>query len=390
LSKPAISALSSAALRELILDGIDAGVPSIGPATVHVDVTNACNAACVSYWDHSPLLREPRPKSWKKRRLPMADFRALVRSLCELGSVRSLILSGMGEPLLHPDIYEMIALARSSGWEVAVLTNLVAADVDQLIRSGVSRLLVGVHGVTPKSYGGFHSGWGEKQFFTLCSNLRRLHSAGVSCRHVYAITHDTAPELAAMVRFGRTFPADRVNLKLASLSAGTEACRVTPAQCAWLRAEEIPRARQLAEELGVATNLDLFEKQVRAAERDLRATTAIDEVGCFMGFVYARVSAEGQVFFCCNTEVEVGWLADAPFADLWFGRAWQALRDRLRSGDYFSGCDRCGKLEQNLAWSDRYRAHAGGTGWREATGGQKRDVPPRSDATIPSARDVGR
>ena len=46
--------------RDRILDGMRAGVPGGGPETVHVDLTNACNAACVTCWDHSPMLDAPR------------------------------------------------------------------------------------------------------------------------------------------------------------------------------------------------------------------------------------------------------------------------------------------------------------------------------------------
>jgi hypothetical protein len=48
-----------------VLDGLAAGVPRTGPRTVHVDVTNACNAACITCWDHSPLLVEQRSVAWK-------------------------------------------------------------------------------------------------------------------------------------------------------------------------------------------------------------------------------------------------------------------------------------------------------------------------------------
>jgi len=373
--------------REQILAGIDAGVPVIGPATVHVDVTNACNAACVSCWDHSPLLAEPRPSSWKRVRLPVADFRALVGSLDEMGSVRSVIFSGMGEPLLHPDIYDMIALARARGWDVTVLSNLVAADTEALVHSGVTSLLAGIHGVTPESYGSFHAGWGEKQFFIACRNLRELRSAGVPVRHVHAITRATAPELVAMVRFGKTFRADRVNFKLASLGNGTEVCGVTAEQCSWLLGEAIPEARETAAQLAVATNLDVFETQVRAATGDARATTAMDEVGCFMGFVYARVSAERTVYFCCNTEIEIGSLDDASFAELWHGHRWQAVRARLRRGDFFAGCSRCGKLEQNLRWSQRYLEYAGERRWREAIGrARSGELPVVAPETAPATR----
>jgi hypothetical protein len=87
-----------------------------------------------------------------------------------------------------------------------------------------------------------------------------------------------------------------------------------------------------------------------------------------MGYVYTRITASLDVLYCCNTEVKVGSLADARFAELWRGDAWQALRDRLRRGDYFAGCERCGKFEQNVAWSRRVRDELGEAAWRDSIG----------------------
>jgi MoaA/NifB/PqqE/SkfB family radical SAM enzyme len=332
--------------KAAILAGIDAGSPTAGPATVHI----------------------ARPASWKKRSLALGDFDELIAELHALGGVRSIILSGMGEPLVHPHIYGMMRRVKDCGWELSVLTNLIAADIDQLTASGVDQLLVGVHGATPPTYAAFHPGWDESHFFTMCNYLRQLRSAGVCCRHVQVINRDTAPELVAMVRFGKMFGADRVNFKLASLDGGTEDCGITADQRDWMLAEAIPEARDVANAIGARTNLELFERQVRAAGRDLRATTPIESIGCFMGYAYTRITVDRDVLFCCNTEVRVGSLAEAGFSELWYGPAWQGLRDRLRDGRYFRGCDRCGKLEQNHKWSERYRAHAGEARWLAATG----------------------
>jgi hypothetical protein len=122
-------------------------------------------------------------------------------------------------------------------------------------------------------------------------------------------------------------------------------------------------------ELGVHTNLELFAQQLAAgSDGDASATVPIADVGCFMGHVYTRITATLDVLYCCNTEVRVGSLADAPLSELWRGAAWQALRDRLRRGDYFAGCARCGKFEQNQKWSQRVREQLGEAAWRAVTG----------------------
>ncbi|MEL6343338.1 MAG: radical SAM protein, partial [Myxococcota bacterium] len=173
--------------RQQVLDGIRMGRPVIGPQSVHIDVTNGCNAACVTCWDHSPLLRVPRPAHWKRRRLPWERFSAIVDQLVEMGSVEAVVLSGMGEPLTHPRIYDMIARVKAEGWSLTMLSNLVAADIDRLAASGVDNLLVGVQGASTESYTAFHPGWSEQHFFTMCRYLRRLSRAGVQVRHVQVI-----------------------------------------------------------------------------------------------------------------------------------------------------------------------------------------------------------
>src|SRR5262249_2360695 len=125
----------------------------------------------------------------------------------------------------------------------------------------------------------------------------------------------------------------------------TEAARITDEQRATLLREWIPAAAARAAALGVAHNLDVFRDQVAVGGE---ATADIAAVGCYMGYAYSRVLVDGTVLYCCNTEVRVGSLSESRFSDLWYGPAWQALRDRFRRGDFLPSCSQCGKLNQNV------------------------------------------
>lgn len=338
---------------DVVLAGMRAGRPATGPLHVHIDVTNTCNAACVTCWDHSPLLTTARPNSWKRRRMPLARFYALIDALSALNSVQAVVISGMGEPLTHPDIYEMLAAVKARGWALTLMTNLVAADIDRLAPIGIDQVLVGVQGASPTAHAAFHPGWTDQHFNTMCSHLRALGRTTARVRHVQVINRDTAPEVPAMVTFGHLFGADRVNFKLASLVDGTEACAITDDQRDWLLTTGIPEARARAERLRVPTNLDLFERQVRPGGL---VTVPIAEVGCWMGYVYTRVTVDEEVLYCCNTEIQVGSLRESTFTALWEGERWQSLRTSLGQGQFLNGCERCGKFEQNTKWAARLSA----------------------------------
>jgi hypothetical protein len=60
------------------------------------------------------------------------------------------------------------------------------------------------------------------------------------------------------------------------------------------------------------------------------------------------------VLYCCNTQVKVGSLHEQSFQELWEGERWQKLRDSVAGGRFFKGCERCGKVEQNIKWNARF------------------------------------
>ena len=328
-----------------VLAGIRAGRPLAGPETLHIDVTNGCNTNCVTCWDHSPLLTVGRGKAWKKQRVDAEIVEALLDDVLALGGLRAVIISGMGEPFTHPDIYRILAAVKDRGLHLTVITNLVAADPDVVLGMGIDQLLVGIHGASERAYLEFHPSFGPREWQLLHEMLACFAEAGRRFKHVQVIAACNAGELVSMIELGARYRALQVNFKLASLGGGTEAARISDEQRARLLGELVPAATARGHALGVAHNLDVFRGQLEAGGA---ATADIAAIGCYMGYAYSRVLVDGTVLYCCNTEVRVGSLAEARFGDLWTGPVWQALRDRFRRGDFLDSCAQCGKLNQNV------------------------------------------
>ncbi len=347
----------------LALVGVDTGIPVVGPETLHVDVTNSCNTNCITCWDHSPLLSIGRSKEWKRMRIDGERIEPLLDDVLSLGGLRAVILSGQGEPFTHPDIWRWIEAVKSRGLHLTIITNLVAADAVRIVELGVDQLLIGVHGASCESYLAFHPSFREEEWRRLLGMLEALRPRRY--KHVQVICNTNAHELVEMIDFAHRFDAAQVNFKLASLAAGTESARVDDQQRARLAADLVPRARARARELGVVTNLDVFAQQLATGGE---ATAPIADVGCFMGYAYARVLVDGTVLYCCNTEVVVGTLGEAPFSTLWGGARWTAMRERMRRGDYFASCSQCGKFNQNVALAHAFASAYGEERLREVTG----------------------
>lgn len=338
--------------RDLVLAGIEAGRPLQGPRSIHLDVTNACNTNCITCWDHSPLLDEPRSVQWKRQKADPAQLEALLDDVQSLGGLEAVIVSGMGEPFTHPDIERILEAVKSRGLHLTVITNLIPASAERILELGVDQLLIGIHGASEQSYLAFHPNFRREEWVKLHAMLGRFRRAGRRFKHVHVVCDVNAHELVRMVEQGAYYDAEIVNFKLASLKHGTEQAIVAGEKRKWLEEEMVPRARETARELGVATNLDVFAAQLEAGGA---ATAPIRDIGCFMGFAYARVAVDGTVLFCCNTEVEVGTLArGAKFSELWNGDRWNRTRDRLRRGWYWESCSQCGKVNQNVKLGQRF------------------------------------
>lgn len=126
----------------------------------------SCNEGCI-YCFADPELWADRPLGWGKdySNLITADWRAEIRSIRKAG-YDGLSISG-GEPLLHPDIVEMVRYARLLGYQrVELQTNatlLTEANAKRLARAGVCSALISMPSHVEKVYNAITSTRGYHQ-----------------------------------------------------------------------------------------------------------------------------------------------------------------------------------------------------------------------------------
>ena len=111
---------------------------------IYIEITNRCNLSC----DFCPGTRRP------PRTMTPAEFRALAQKL--RGETGYLYLHVLGEPLLHPQLPELLAIAGELGFRVCLVTNgtLLSRQRDALLGADalwlampITELLVAVYTV---------------------------------------------------------------------------------------------------------------------------------------------------------------------------------------------------------------------------------------------------
>ena len=333
------------------LDAARDGLPPVvGPQSVSVALTNACNLNCVTCWSYSPLRAERPALEWVRRRLDRPLLAGLFDDLASLQTER-VIFTGGGDPLAHPDFLHIARDAKAAGLKVTLISNLtLARDRDALVGTGIDTVLANFSCADAETYAAFHPNRAASDFDRLLDTLHALAASGTELKLVFVVCGVNAHVLPQLVEVASGLGAS-VQLKLMSATAETRPLVVTHEQRTALFAGRDELAEKAAA-LGVAVNLDAFFAALSGAAPD---RFPIERVGCWAGHFYARIDARGDIRYCCNpaSELRVGSLREHRFADLWHGAAWQTLRERLRAGAFAPGCDRCGKFDLNARLAAR-------------------------------------
>ncbi|MBN1382654.1 MAG: radical SAM protein [Deltaproteobacteria bacterium] len=143
--------LGISAGSELIAKETTEGIvlwPADPPLTkVYIEPTTACNYNC----------RTCVRNTWDEEigSMPFSAYKRLLDDLKKVKSLRTMAFWGIGEPLMHPRIVEMISLAHGLSVKTELITNgalLKPSMARNLIEAGLDTLVVSVDGTSSDNY----------------------------------------------------------------------------------------------------------------------------------------------------------------------------------------------------------------------------------------------
>ena len=114
---------------------------------VYLEPTSACNLRC----------RTCVRTTWTEPTgfMELSTFRKVLDHLKRFPSLQEMAFWGVGEPLYHGDIVEIVAFAHARGLRTEIVTNGILLDKPMakgLIKAGLDTIIVSVDGVTSESY----------------------------------------------------------------------------------------------------------------------------------------------------------------------------------------------------------------------------------------------
>lgn len=120
------------------------------PIAVSIEVTNNCNLVCST-------CPQPHFSSDEKGYLSMDLFRKIIDECCRFPSLTSIVFTGFGEPLLHPQLITMSLYAKSKGIPlVRTYTNCILLNKQMteefLQQSGFDEITLSLNAPTHEIY----------------------------------------------------------------------------------------------------------------------------------------------------------------------------------------------------------------------------------------------
>lgn len=317
------------------------------PRFAQIEPVGRCNLACrmCTVNDRGDAVAE----------LPLARYQAW---LDELPQLEELHLQGLGEPMLHPQFFDMVELAAARGIRVSANSNLTLLTPERARRcaaSGLAQLSVSLDGASAAVYESVRHG---ASFAKVLRNLDRLVAARDAAggrpelRGVMVLMRANLHELPALVRLLHERGVHE--LLVQRLSSDLEhpglPARYVPIREV-VRAEELAppdlaaasavfdRARILAGELGFLLHLP------RLAPLPAPAQTG----GCRWPSEQLYLTAAGEMLPCCMVatadRASFGPVGDGTLAAVWRGDAAHDFRAALASSRPPAVCRSCALYE---------------------------------------------
>ena len=287
------------------------------------EVTRSCNLAC----KHCRAEAHPEPYPGE---LDTAEAKALIDTFPEVG--KPIIIFTGGDPMMRPDVYELVAYAHAKGLPCAFSPNgtLITAELAEKIRdAGVDRVSISLDGADAASHDAFRGVPGA--FEASLRGIGFLKQAGVPFQINTTVTRNNLHSFKEIFQLCERLGAAawHIFLLVPMGRAAGLADQVITAQeyedvLHWfydfrkttrmhLKATCAPHyyriMRQRAHEEGLAVTPETF---------GMDAMTR----GCLGGTGFCFISHTGQVQPCGYLELDCGNVRKTPFPEIWRNSAY--------------------------------------------------------------------
>ena len=326
------------------------------PKELQIEPTNQCNLKCVMC-PHSVVSPPPRDNM---------SLEVFDRVLREFDSLTSVFIQGLGEPLLHKNLCEMIEHAKQRGLETAFITNMTIVNdsmAERLVRAGHDYIFVSIDSMDPAVVASIRRGAPFDVLGRVLDNIERI-------REVRERLGTTKPVIEVHSILMQHAVSGLPEFVRALKAVGVRKVSFQDLVTAGMDPEErLPSGRRFAEE-----PISLLPREQQQEVLTLIQGLSDDEIEvvpphflrmldgpqdhfggiatCLDLWERPMVRMDGTVKPCCHSVgdpgLDMGNMREQSFREIWFGKRFQELRLQHLTNRRRGLCKDCNELYQVL------------------------------------------
>ncbi len=286
------------------------------------------------------------------------EFETFTRIVDQFVTLQTLHLQGLGEPMMHPRFFDMVAYAANKGIQVTTNSNLTLLNqkrAELCVTSGLDCLHVSIDGATAETYDRIRVG---SHFEQVVRNLelvveakRKLESQHPQIHLVMVVMRQNLHEVPELVKLAHQWSVEQMFVQHLCHDFGESSLpeHYRPmrefVQSQTLVEEEqkcvehyFNQARDVAQKLGV--NLRLPRTKPR-----IHPPNTPGQERCDWPWKGAYISYQGYAMPCCMVStpdrINFGNIVEQGIEQTWNGQAYQSFREQLASARPPDVCCSC-------------------------------------------------
>jgi MoaA/NifB/PqqE/SkfB family radical SAM enzyme len=295
----------------------------LGPQSIYLDISTVCNMHCNFCWIHSPLQKKIRPHLY----LPFPVIRKILDAAVKW-QTREIILSGDGEPSLHPDIKAIITQAQKHKLRISMTTNAAFSQEQLPTMSRIDSLSINFAAASKKLYTAVHAPRQPAMFDKVTRNIKILGMLdprkGAPELKIACVIHKiNFRHLRPLLTFASRNRIRSVFFRLVETNAHTRSLQLSAND----KKELLTKAQ------GLLRRKWPFHHNLSDICENLQghALSPYHLKSCYSGWYNLFVDFNQNAGFCChNEQLTIGSLKDHPVEALWKNRSAQLLRRACR------------------------------------------------------------
>jgi radical SAM protein with 4Fe4S-binding SPASM domain len=256
-------------------------------------------------------------------------------------------VSGLGEPFLNPQIFDIIKYAKSNGSAVNCATNFTAVQnkIDKIIDSGIDQLKISIDAATAATFLKIRK---LDLHHTLLNNINKLNkmkeelqSPKPEIRFNFALQRDNIDELVDTVELAHSLGVKAMYIQFLSYVDREDRKSFLVGDMSPAKVKQVLQtADLLTQKYGIATNINMWMQEFDVFINNMQPLSQFQANNrpCYFPWLSTWVDATGDVRPCPvipwqkGTGV-MGNIFQDKFSTIWNNDKYRSLRQALRRGE---------------------------------------------------------